>query len=76
MYNYADFFLRLMRGGNGRKSTMTERVAGTEIMMRLPEQLLELVFSRKQTELLLFFSLEQGWLNNLTPFAHVQKVLV
>jgi hypothetical protein len=50
----------------------------TEIMMRLPEKVLELVvFSKKQTETLyIHISLEQGRLKIQKPFTHAQNVLI
>jgi hypothetical protein len=62
----------------GENRPMTEREAGIEIMMQLPEQFLELVSvfldANGETYIFIFFSLEQGGQKNLKPFAHDQKV--
>jgi hypothetical protein len=49
----------------------------TEIMMRLPEKVELVVFSKKQTETLyIHISLEQGRLKIQKPFTHAQNVLI
>ena len=71
MYNYSEFSCIQCEGWTLEK--MTDREAGTEIMMQLPDQFLEfsMCFQRSQQKLYLHFPLAQVRLNK--PFFRMYR---